>query len=139
MENKKAKEDIRKRNDETYREIIFMTHIFHFDIIKVSTNQFFSRGHWGKRTKLKDDYRKLIRACNLQFKVKNPCKIEFSFYFKGRLLDCDNNSSMGKFITDALVKEGILIDDTPDYVYQVTYRSSKDKKDYVVVRIEEDA
>jgi Holliday junction resolvase RusA-like endonuclease len=114
-----------------------MTYVFKMDIIKVSNNKFFSRGHWSKRNDLKNDFITLLKATKIKHKVTNPCSIEFDFYFKGRLIDCDNVSAMGKCITDALVKTGVLFDDSPKWVYEVIYRSHKSKENYCKITIKE--
>lgn len=111
---------------------------FEMDIVKVSTNEFFSREHWTKRNNLKDEYYWRVASLGLKFKCEKPCTITFDFFFKGNLLDCDNNSVMGKCITDALVKQGILIDDNPKFVKKVSYTSDKADSDYVKITILED-
>ena len=109
--------------------------IFEMDIIKVSTNTIYAGVHWGKRKKYKDDYLLLVKGLRLKTRFKNPVVITFDFYFKSKPLDCSNNSFMGKMIEDALVKCGIIKDDTYENVTAVTYRTHKAKRDYVKIEV----
>lgn len=49
-------------------------------------------------------------------KIKNPCHLTFKWYEKNRRRDCDNIAFAKKFIQDALVKSGVLIDDSQKYI-----------------------
>lgn len=110
---------------------------FTMDIIKVSTNSIYAGKHWAVRDKYKNDYLMLVKSLRLTTKIKNTCSITFEFLLKGKLLDCSNCSFMGKMIEDALVKVGVLQNDTPEFVKSVTYISKKGTKDIVTVSISE--
>lgn len=69
--------------------------------------------------------------------VKNPCVIHFEYHEATRKRDCDNIASAKKFILDALQKENILQGDGQKYVIGFTDSFKHDKKDFVVVTIEE--
>jgi len=70
---------------------------------------------------------------------KYPVMLNFTFYFRGRLLDTSNTSYMAKLIEDSLVKSRILEDDTPKFIHSVTLKSkkTKSKNNGVIVEIEE--
>ena len=48
--------------------------------------------------------------------IKNPVYISFCWYEKNRRRDCDNIAFAKKFILDALVEDGVLVDDSQKYV-----------------------
>ncbi len=71
--------------------------------------------------------------------VKKRCIIHIDWHEATKRRDADNIQSSQKFILDALVKNKVLINDSRRYVKNVTHEiiDDKDKKDFVVVRIEE--
>lgn len=70
--------------------------------------------------------------------VSRPCVIQIDFYEKTKRRDVDNIQSSTKFILDAMVKHGILINDSRRYVKQIYHEIYDSDRDYVVVRILED-
>lgn len=70
-------------------------------------------------------------------KVERAVTIHFEWHEKTKRRDADNIASAKKFILDALVKHGVLVDDSRRYVTGFTDTIIDDKKDYVVVSIDE--
>ena len=69
--------------------------------------------------------------------VKKPCVIYIDWHEATKRRDVDNIQSSQKFILDAMVQNGILINDNRRYVKQVNHKVIDDSVDYVVVKIEE--
>ena len=69
--------------------------------------------------------------------VKNPCEIYLEFHESTKRRDVDNIQSSQKFILDALVKNGVLKNDSRRYVKQTYPRVVDDSKDFVRVIIKE--
>lgn len=67
--------------------------------------------------------------------VTNPCVIEVDWHEATKRRDVDNIHSSVKFILDALVKNGILKNDSRRYVKQIYHKVIDDTANYVVVRI----
>lgn len=70
-------------------------------------------------------------------KISSPVIIHFEWHEKTKRRDADNIASAKKFILDALVKQGILIDDSRKYVRGFTDTIIDDAKDFVVVNIQQ--
>lgn len=93
--------------------------------------------HFTKRRNIADIY----HASLLPFKHKIPpievfpVDLHFEFTMK-RLLDCSNTGMMAKMLEDALVKIGILPNDTPKYVRGIHLYVFKGNKDEVLIRSE---
>ena len=108
---------------------------------KVSTNAIYAGKHWTYRNRQKEDWLwsvKSVRA-NLRPVESYPVTLCMTFYLKGRVLDSSNCSFMGKMIEDALVKLGVLKDDSYKYVHKVAYSAEKAQKgdvEHVVLTIE---
>lgn len=102
---------------------------------KVSTNKLYAGVHWGKRKKLADLYHMSL----LEYRNKNieayPVTLSFVFNWKSRALDCTNVAMMAKLLEDALVGMGVLKDDNPQYVQEVSLVSQKGKEDTVDIYI----
>ena len=103
------------------------------NVPKKSTNKTYEGKHWSYRNKAKHELYQVVR---LQTKVviDYPCNIHYTFYWTGRVLDSDNNSIIGKMITDILTNGN----DGYNQVHRVSYESekSKNKIDYVEVLVE---
>lgn len=69
--------------------------------------------------------------------VQSPCEIYVQWHESTKRRDVDNIQSSFKFIGDALVKNGILKNDSRRYLTQIHHTVIDDKKDYVVVEIRE--
>lgn len=70
--------------------------------------------------------------------IVNPCVIEIEWHEATMRRDVDNIHSSVKFILDALVKNGILKNDSRKYVKQIHHTVINDNNDYVVVKINEE-
>ena len=68
----------------------------------------------------------------------NPCVIEIEWHEATMRRDVDNIQSSQKFILDAMVKNGILQNDSRRYVKQIYHKVIDDNSNYVVVRIIEE-
>ncbi|MBQ8766584.1 MAG: hypothetical protein IJZ16_07250 [Clostridia bacterium] len=69
--------------------------------------------------------------------ITNPCVIEVDWHEATKRRDVDNIHSSVKFILDALVKNGILINDSRRYVKQIYHKVIDDDVNFVVVKIKE--
>lgn len=69
--------------------------------------------------------------------VSNPCVIDVEWHEATKRRDVDNIHSSIKFILDAMVKNGILINDSRKYVKQIHHTVIDDNSNYVVVKIHE--
>ena len=69
--------------------------------------------------------------------ITNPCVIEIEWHEATKRRDVDNIHSSVKFILDALVKNGILKNDSRRYVKQIYHTVVDNTTNYVVVRIKE--
>ncbi len=69
--------------------------------------------------------------------VKMPVTVHFVWHEGTKRRDADNIAFAKKFVLDALVKGGILIDDSRRYVVGFTDTIIDDKTDFVEVEINE--
>lgn len=67
--------------------------------------------------------------------ITNPCVINIEWHEATKRRDVDNIHSSVKFILDALVKNGILINDSRKHVKQIYHQIVDDNENYVVVKI----
>lgn len=70
--------------------------------------------------------------------VTTPCVVEIEWHEATMRRDVDNIQSSQKFILDAMVKNGILKNDSRRYVKQIYHKVIDDNSNYVVVRIFEE-
>lgn len=61
--------------------------------------------------------------------------INFEWHEKTKRRDADNIASAKKFILDALVKNGVLVDDSRKHVKGFYDKIVDDTKDYVIVEL----
>ena len=94
--------------------------------------------------KFKKDVEKLILIYIRNATVKKiltptdkPVIVHFEWHEKTKRRDPDNIASAKKYILDAMQKAGIIPNDNRKYVKGFTDEIIDDKKDYVVVKIEE--
>ena len=82
--------------------------------------------------KMKKDNEKIviyyIRKSKLKKVEQYPITLKITWYEKDRRRDIDNITFATKFIQDALVKEGILIDDSQKYINKVEHIVLVDKE-----------
>jgi Holliday junction resolvase RusA-like endonuclease len=69
--------------------------------------------------------------------VTPPCEIYIEWHESTKKRDADNVQSSVKFILDAMVKNGILHNDSRRYVKQIHHQIVDDNSDFVVVEIKE--
>jgi len=72
-----------------------------------------------------------------KFVIDKPSEIDYTFYWTGRVLDADNNSIIGKMITDILTNGS----DGYNQITKVSYssRKSKTKENYCEIIISENS
>ncbi len=80
------------------------------------------------------DIRQALASKTLH-KVKDPVVIKIYWHEKTKRRDVDNIQSSQKFILDALVSKGVLVDDSRQYVKQIYHEIIDDKTDYVEVEL----
>ena len=101
---------------------------------KVSLNRWYSSSHWSQRTKLKNDYKLLIRSQLgrnfVPFTKDAEYETEYNFYFRIKPHDCTNNVAMVKLIEDVIFE-----DDAYSIIKSVKITSEKAKRDYVEIKI----
>jgi hypothetical protein len=102
---------------------------------KVSTNKIYAGTHWAKRKSLADLYHECLIEYKGQTIKDTPVEITYIFNFKGKPLDTTNCTYMAKLLEDGLVKQGILEDDSPEFVAGTHIYSQKGKVDEVEILI----
>jgi hypothetical protein len=106
------------------------------DLPKISTNKIYAGVHWTGRKHQKDLYLMATKYDMKKIeKIKSKVDLEFTFYFKSRVLDSSNCSYMGKLLEDCLVAHGVLQDDTIKYVGKVSYQSLKGSENKTIIKI----
>ncbi|MDV6318785.1 hypothetical protein [Chromohalobacter sp. HP20-39] len=95
-----------------------------------STNAIYAGVHWAKRKKAKDEAcmatLAAVRAAGIQ-----PVQGRVDLVFRPRLgkgvrrRDTSNNSMSAKLLEDALVKAGVLTDDTDEHVRRVIHEPAE--------------
>jgi Holliday junction resolvase RusA-like endonuclease len=96
---------------------------------------------WHKRTKQKKEWRWLVRAAKLEAKVfleaPLPRARVTTTRHGRRICDTDNLYGGQKMLSDCLVREGILEDDTPAHIElvakQIVVRTTKETKTLVQI------
>lgn len=85
----------------------------------------------------------VMAACRAQHpkaKFKNPVVMHYRWVEKDWRRDCDNIAFAKKFIQDAFVKAGILIDDSRKYIRGFTDEFEVDRKNpRIEITVEEEA
>ena len=94
---------------------------FSVPIVAPTLNKWYAGNHWAKRKKVADEWHHTVRVICLAEKIKAitnyPVCVTTKTYFKTkRKRDTSNCFPANKLAEDALVKAGILKDDTPQYV-----------------------
>jgi hypothetical protein len=100
------------------------------------------RAHWSANTKAKKYYCRVIENQMNEGKIrKHAGKVHIHFVgYKSTFMDWDNFVSSGKLCFDALVKMGVMTDDSPKVVVKFTMDQIKCKRvDQKVVVIITDA
>lgn len=107
---------------------------------KVSMNRIYAgMKHWD-RTALKNLFHDEFLEIRGKLRVTEyPIRIRYDWHFKKQALDTLNCAFMSKMLEDGMVCNGILKDDSPNYVRESILNSMKSKKyknDTVVITIE---
>lgn len=107
-----------------------------------STNKIYAGAHWDKRRKQKEQAMIALATLGRINPVSNPVNIEVTPYLgKGiRGYDVSNYSYTYKLIEDAMVKKGILQDDSPQFVRSVKFNAPvrhSEKHSATLITIEE--
>lgn len=94
---------------------------FAIPIVAPTLNKWYAGNHWTKRKQTADEWHNMIFVMCHTDKIKPvknyPVCITTKTYFKAnRKRDTSNCFPANKLAEDALVKAGILKDDTPEYV-----------------------
>lgn len=71
--------------------------------------------------------------------VRKPCEVYIVWHERTKKRDVDNVQSAQKFILDALVRRGVLPNDSPRWVRQIHHYVQYDGVDGVEVKIEEES
>ena len=82
------------------------------------------RMHWSRRQKLLSQYEWVVAAARLE-RMPGPVRLELVRYSTGCPMDYDNLVSTGKLLVDALVRCGVLPDDTPAVIAERVYRQER--------------
>lgn len=100
-----------------------------------SLNKLYSQKHWAVRKKIKDDYNKEILR-ELGNYDAFTCESYRLFITYNARLDVDNVILLSKFVSDCLVKEGYVQDDSPKFYGEIRIRYKGDlKKDQFIAVI----
>lgn len=106
--------------------------------------QYACRSHWSRGRAFKQsvegligDFVKVALLKKQLHRVEKPCEIFIEWHEKTKRRDVDNIQSAQKFILDALQHHGIIENDSRKYVKQIHHTIIDDKRDFVIVRIEE--
>lgn len=89
-----------------------------------------SNRYKGSQMKLKNEsiVIEAIKRYQLHKIKKYPIKLKITWYEKNKRRDVDNITFATKFIQDALVKQGIIIDDSQKYMNQLRHDVKVDKE-----------
>ena len=105
---------------------------------KVSTNVFYNM-HFHKRHDLKQEFYTAVLYAARKAKIAPithyPVNVTYSFTLPGRALDTLNLGAMAKMVEDGLRHAGVLKDDSPLFVSQITLSQRVAKKKECVVEV----
>lgn len=122
-------------NEELTGQIIFK---YELDMVhKVSTNEIYAGCHYSKRVKYKDGYRWEMKRVlsNGMYPIQQDKRIhiKFTFIFINRPFDASNCSYMAKLIEDALKLNGVIKDDSIEYVSGVTFNIILGEQNKIII------
>jgi hypothetical protein len=90
-----------------------------------SLNMIYAGKHWAVRKKYKDDYKKIIRERLEEIDGFTCETYSLDIRYNSRL-DIDNGILVSKFLSDTLVEDGCVQDDSPKYFKEVRIRYDKE-------------
>ena len=96
-----------------------------------------SRSHWGDKKKWKDFFQEatIWRLREQDPKPMDKVNIKYTAYYCGRPIDIDNLITGMKYAQDCLTIQGIIPDDSPDHIKNVSveYHRVKHKRQVQLV------
>lgn len=117
-----------------YFDVSKNEHIYVVDNIpKVSVNQIYSRRHFGFIQGVKDNFKTVVWKAFGKTRIYYNCDVEYTFLFKGKLLDPTNCFGMIKIIEDIIV-----INDAGGFIRSNKVRvghTEKGENDKVIIKI----
>ena len=87
--------------------------------IRIKSRNVLDKEHWAVKRRSKKEYALLIRNQMKLNKIPKAKKEKYKIHiisFRKRELDYDNLVGGCKYIIDALIDEGFIYDDSPDYI-----------------------
>src|SRR3990167_4848572 len=109
---------------------------------KVSSNAVYAGTHWAVRKRIADDYHEAVWIAVKEagwrkgkLKLTFHVSVVYKFFLPGKQLDISNLGMMCKLIEDGLVREGVLPDDGPEYVKEITLSSGRAKTKVAYVEV----
>jgi len=100
-----------------------------------SLNKIYAGQHWAFRKKYKDDYKKIVRE-RLESIDAFCCETYTLDIRYNSRLDIDNGILVSKFLSDTLVEDGCVKDDSPKYFKEVRIRFDQEvEKDHYITTI----
>lgn len=96
---------------------------------KISLNKIYAGVHFRERMRHKAEYQMAVLASKIdRYEGEYPLHIHYHFKLTGTPLDIDNHAYMEKMVADALVANGVIPDDTQQYIGARTTTAEKLKK-----------
>lgn len=97
---------------------------------KVSLNRIYAGTQFRERSAHKDAYRLAVMSAKglRPYEGTFPVHVHYHFRLAGSKLDISNHAYMVKMVEDGLVANGVLPDDDPRYVGQITVTGEKVEK-----------
>ena len=103
--------------------------------IKVESRNKLDRQHWAVKRKAKQTYQLFIRNQMRLQKIKAAEQKKYKLVilsYRKKKLDYDNLVGGCKHLIDALIEEGFIFDDSPDYV-DLKVEQYKSKEDHTMI------
>jgi hypothetical protein len=100
-----------------------------------SLNMIYAGKHWAVRKKYKDEYKKIIRERLAEMDSFHCEAYSLDIRYNSRL-DIDNCILVSKFLSDTLVEDGCVEDDSPKYFKEIRIKFDKEiEKNHYIVKI----
>ena len=94
-----------------------------------------SKAHWACYSKMKKEHTDMFIILTKNFPKFEEVHIKFNWYYKNATRDPDNMMAGQKFVLDALVKNGIIPDDTGKYIKTIVHHFDKCSEDAVELTV----
>jgi Holliday junction resolvase RusA-like endonuclease len=96
-----------------------------------------SKRHYACYSKMKKDNGEIFQWGTKKLpKFNGPVVITFTWFYKNKRRDPDNIMAAQKFALDAIVKNGIIQDDTGEFIASIVHLFVLGEKDGVGIEIE---